>query len=425
MEKIVVEGGHSLKGDVLISGAKNAVLPILAACLLTSADCILEDVPWLADVETICLLLKSLGGKITRAGKQVVVNCAGAQSTEAPYEYVRQMRASFLVAGPLLARSGRAKVALPGGCAIGARPLDLHLKGFVSLGARVELGQGVIEMEAPSLKGAEIYLDFPSVGATENLVMAASLAQGITVIENAALEPEIVDLANFLNALGARITGAGTRTIRIEGVKELRGACHQVIPDRIEAGTFMIAAVATGGEVLVKNVITSHLRPLVAKLAEIGAEVREVESNLLWVKGNYPLKAVDVKTLPYPGFPTDLQPQMIALLARAEGTSIVTETVFENRFLHVYELRRLGARIYLEGHSAVIEGVPRLGGAPVKATDLRAGAALVIAGLMAEGETEISCAHHLDRGYENLKRKLQGLGAKIKRIPASSSLDGY
>lgn len=425
MEKIVVEGGHSLKGDVLISGAKNAVLPILAACLLTSADCILEDVPWLADVETICLLLKSLGGKITRAGKQVVVNCAGAQSTEAPYEYVRQMRASFLVAGPLLARSGRAKVALPGGCAIGARPLDLHLKGFVSLGARVELGQGVIEMEAPSLKGAEIYLDFPSVGATENLVMAASLAQGITVIENAALEPEIVDLANFLNALGARITGAGTRTIRIEGVKELRGACHQVIPDRIEAGTFMIAAVATGGEVLVKNVITSHLRPLVAKLTEIGAEVREVESNLLWVKGNYPLKAVDVKTLPYPGFPTDLQPQMIALLARAEGTSIVTETVFENRFLHVYELRRLGARIYLEGHSAVIEGVPRLGGAPVKATDLRAGAALVIAGLMAEGEIEISCVHHLDRGYENLEGKLQGLGAKIKRIPASSPLDGY
>ncbi|MCK9268595.1 MAG: UDP-N-acetylglucosamine 1-carboxyvinyltransferase [Alkaliphilus sp.] len=416
MPKIIVEKSKPLQGTVHVNGAKNAVLPILAATLLsTEGCCVLEDVPALIDVDIICEVLSSLGADVKRLGRdkiEVLSYCI--DEVEAPYELVRKMRASFLVMGPLLARMGKARISMPGGCAIGTRPIDLHLKGFKALGAEIELGYGFVEASAEKLIGANIYLDFPSVGATENIMMAAVLAEGQTFIENAAEEPEIIDLANFLNKMGADITGAGTDTIRINGVKKLGGATHTVIPDRIEAGTYMIAAAITGGNVLVDNVVPDHLKPIIAKLKECEIDVKEEGNGLRVIANNRP-KAVDIKTMPYPGFPTDMQSQFTVLMSIAEGTSIAIETVFENRFMHVSELKRMGANIKIEGRSAIIEGKDNLLGAPVKATDLRAGAALILAGLVAKGTTEIMDAHHVDRGYVNIEEKLRSLGANIYR----------
>lgn len=417
MEHLVIRGGKPLTGTVRVSGSKNAVLPIIAASLLPNSPCTLEDIPDLADVRTICQVLIHLGAKIERHGSNLVIHPPEKPASEAPYDYMRQMRASFLVLGPLLARTGCATVSLPGGCAIGSRPIDLHLKGMHMLGADIEYGYGCVRTIAGpgGLQGARIYLDFPSVGATENIMMAASLAGGQTVIENAAEEPEVVDLANFLNAMGAKIKGAGTKVIKITGVTELTGVRYSVIPDRIEAGTFMIAAAVTGGDVLVENVIADHVKPLMAKLGETGVTIREENSGLR-VTGCAECRAVDIKTMPYPGFPTDLQPQIMALLAVSRGTGIVTETVFENRFMHVNELKRMGARIKVvsAGRSAVVQGPVDLSGAYVKATDLRAGAALVLAGLKADGETTVGNVHHILRGYEHLVEKLRGLGADIR-----------
>ncbi|MGI6426227.1 MAG: UDP-N-acetylglucosamine 1-carboxyvinyltransferase [Natronincolaceae bacterium] len=416
MPKIIVEQNGPLQGTVHVNGAKNAVLPTLAATLLsTEGRCVLEGVPALIDVDVICEVLTSLGADVRRLGRdkiEVLAHCI--DEVEAPYELVRKMRASFLVMGPLLARMGKARISMPGGCAIGTRPIDLHLKGFKALGAETTLGYGFVEASAEKLIGNNIYLDFPSVGATENIMMAAVLAEGQTFIENAAEEPEITDLANFLNKMGADIRGAGTDTIKINGVKELRGATHAVIPDRIEAGTYMIAAAITKGNVLVCNVVPDHLKPITAKLRECGADVIRENSGLRVIAHNRP-KAVDIKTMPYPGFPTDMQSQFMVLMSVAEGTSIAIETVFENRFMHVSELKRMGADIKIEGRSAIIEGKNNLLGAPVKATDLRAGAALILAGLVADGKTEITDVHHIDRGYVNIEEKLKSLGAKIYR----------
>lgn len=419
MDKLVIAGGRRLSGQIKISGAKNAVLPIIAAALLAETPSTLMEIPALDDVSTIGEVLACLGARVEhRAGGELYIDSGAVNSSEAPYELVRKMRASFLVMGPLLARRGHAKISLPGGCAIGTRPIDLHLKGFEALGAHVTLGHGAIEARAHHrLTGARIYLDFPSVGATENIMMAACLAEGQTILENPAEEPEIVDLATYLNSMGAKIRGAGTNVIRIDGVDSLHGAEHAVIPDRIEAGTYMVAAAVTDGDVLLENVVAEHLKPVIAKLKEAGVAVEEEEDRVR-VRGTGHRRAVDIKTLPYPGFPTDMQAQFMALMTVTTGTSIVTETVFENRFMHVDELKRMGANIKIEGRSAVVEGVPYLTGCPVKATDLRAGAALVIAGLVAEGQTEIGCIHHIDRGYENMVGKLQQLGAAIKRVSA-------
>lgn len=414
MEKIAINGGKRLTGQVTVSGAKNAVLPIIAASLLAENTSILHDSPRLADVHTIIQLIKELGAQVNWQGNNTLaIDCSSLDHVETSQEYVRQMRASFLVMGPLLARKGHAKMWLPGGCAIGSRPIDLHLKGFAALGADISIGHGLVEARAQGrLQGARVYLDFPSVGATENIMMAGALAQGTTIIENAAEEPEIVALAMFLNSMGAKVTGAGTNIIRIEGVPELEGTTYTIIPDRIEAGTYMVAAAATGGDVLVDNVITDHLKPVIAKLSEAGVEALE-ENGGIRVRAPEPIQSLDIKTLPYPGFPTDMQAQLMALMTIAQGTSVIAETVFENRFMHADELKRMGAHIIIEGHTAVVKGVPKLTGAPVKATDLRAGAALVIAALMAEGETEIDCIHHINRGYEDIVEKLQGLGASI------------
>ncbi|WP_422120694.1 UDP-N-acetylglucosamine 1-carboxyvinyltransferase [Koleobacter methoxysyntrophicus] len=414
LSKIIVKGGNSLHGTVKVDGAKNAALPILAGSLLANGKSIIEDIPDLEDVRVMCEVLQSLGVDLEYGNGKAVVKSDNVSGIEAPYELVRKMRASFLVTGPLLAKLGKARISLPGGCAIGSRPIDLHLKGFSALGAEIFMGHGYIEAAAKRLKGDRIYLDYPSVGATENIMMAAVLAEGQTFIENAAEEPEIVDLANYLNAMGARIKGAGTDLIKIEGVKELKGVRHQVIPDRIEAGTYMAAAAITRGDVLINNVLCDHLKSIVAKLKETGAYIEELPKGIR-VKMNTRAKAVDVKTLPYPGFPTDMQAQMMALLSTAVGTSVIIETVFENRFMHVDELKRMGAKIKIEGRSAIIEGTESLSGAPVKATDLRAGAALVLAGLAAEGETQVNNAYHLDRGYANIVAKLRGLGAEIYR----------
>ncbi|EEG77544.1 UDP-N-acetylglucosamine 1-carboxyvinyltransferase [Dethiobacter alkaliphilus] len=413
---ITLEGGVELSGRVRIEGAKNACLPIIAASLLCEDRVILHDIPPLDDVHTMCQVLNALGAETDYfpEEKKLIVDPQDLGKAEAPYDLVRKMRASFLVIGPLLARYGRARVSLPGGCAIGIRPIDLHLKGLKAMGAEVVIGHGFIETLADKLCGERVYLDFPSVGATENIMMAASLAEGVTVIENAAEEPEVVDLARFINAMGGKVTGAGTDTIRITGVSKLSGTEYTVIPDRIEAGTFMLAAAITGGSVTVENVIPEHITPLIAKLKETECDVSE-EDGLIHIQRNGPLRAVDVKTLPYPGFPTDLQSPMMALLTRAQGTSVVTETVFENRFMHVDELCRMGARIKIEGHCAVVSGRDKLMGAPVNATDLRAGAALVLAGLSAQGQTRVGCVYHIDRGYWNFVEKLQSLGAKIKR----------
>lgn len=418
MEKLIVKGGNRLVGAVKTSGAKNAVLPIIAASILGTTPSHLDEVPMLEDVHTISEVLKCLGLSVECSPEKNVLDIDSTEITsyEAPYELVRTMRASFLVMGPLLARIGKARISMPGGCAIGARPIDIHLKGFEALGVKIEQGHGYIEASAPEgLKGTSIYFDFPSVGATENIVMAASLAEGTTILENAAEEPEIVDLANYLNKMGAKIRGAGTDTIRIEGVDKLHGADYTIIPDRIEAGTYMIAAAMTGGDVVVENVLPEHQKPLIAKLREAGAVVEE-DIDKVRVIGKNPLKAVSIKTLPYPGFPTDMQAQMMAMMVIAEGRSKVTETVFENRFMHVVELNRMGAQISTEGRSAVIDGPCKLTGCDVRATDLRAGAAMILAGLVAEGTTRIGDLHHIDRGYENIVAKLKNLGADIERV---------
>lgn len=417
MERLIVKGGNRLVGTVKTSGAKNAVLPIIAASILGTSPSRLDEIPALEDVRTICAVLECLGIKVDASEPHTLkIDSREITSCEAPYELVRSMRASFLVMGPLLARKGYARISQPGGCAIGTRPIDLHLKGFEALGVKIEQGHGYIEASAPEgMTGANIYLDFPSVGATENIMMAAAMANGTTVLENPAEEPEIVDLANYLNQMGARVRGAGTNVITIEGISELHGVQHSVIPDRIEAGTYMIAAAMTGGDVIIENVLPEHQKPLIAKLREAGALVEE-DIDRIHVVGSGRLKAVDIKTLPYPGFPTDMQAQMMAMLSVAEGRSKITETVFENRFMHVVELNRMGANITTEGRSAVITGPAHLTGCTVRATDLRAGAAMILAGLVAEGATEICDIYHIDRGYEEIAAKLTRLGADIKRV---------
>jgi UDP-N-acetylglucosamine 1-carboxyvinyltransferase len=417
MSQIIVRGGKRLTGSVRIGGAKNAVLPIIAASILASeGDSIIHDVPLLDDVKIMHRVLTSIGVKAEYYNETIRVNAEKVSSCEASYELVRKMRASFLIMGPLLARFGESRISLPGGCAIGTRPIDQHLKGFEAMGAKIELGQGYIEARIKGrLKGAKIYLDVASVGATENIMMAAALASGTTLIENAAKEPEIVDLANYINAMGGKVRGAGTGVIRIEGVERLHGAVHTVIPDRIEAGTYMVAAAITQGAVHIEGAIFDHMMPIISKLQEMGAEIRELENGLS-VYADKRLKAVDVKTLPYPGFPTDMQSQMMALLAVSEGTSVVTETVFENRFMHVEELVRMNAHITVEGRAAVVNGVRRLEGAKVCATDLRAGAALILAGLAADGETEVTGLQHIDRGYVDIEGRLRALGADIRRV---------
>jgi len=414
MSKIIVRGGRTLKGTVRVHGAKNSVLPILAAALLAEeGSSVIHDVPALDDVKNILQVLAALGVHAKQSDGSVRLQAESLISYDAPYELVRKMRASFLVMGPLLARLGKVRISLPGGCAIGTRPIDQHLKGFEAMGAEIGFGQGTIEASVNGkLRGARIYLDIASVGATENIMMAAATAIGTTTIENAAKEPEIVDLANFLNAMGGKVRGAGTGVIRIEGVERLRGVEHHVIPDRVEAGTYMIAAAITGGDVYVEGAIRDHLGPVVAKLEEMGVQIA-CDENGIRVNATHPLKAVDVKTLPYPGYPTDMQAQMMALLLVADGTSIVTETVFENRFMHVEELVKMGAEIKVDGRTAIVTGGVKLSGASVSATDLRAGAALICAALTAEGSSEIGGLHHIERGYVDIVGKLAALGADI------------
>lgn len=413
LEKIIVKKSMGLNGSIKVDGSKNSILPILAATLLSDEECILHEIPSLKDVEVMCELLKVIGAKVTRIGENSLkIITADIINHEAPYELISKMRASFLVMGPLLARCGNAKIYMPGGCAIGTRPIDLHLKGFKALGAEVISENGYVYSTVKKISGCDIYLDFPSVGATENIMMSATLAEGETIIENAAEEPEIVDLANFINSMGGNIIGAGTKTIRVRGVKKLHKTEHTVIPDRIEAGTYMVAAVITGGDLIVENVLSSHVQPVIAKLREVGAHIEEYEDKIR-VTSNGIIKPVDIKTLPYPGFPTDMQAQFMALLSTAEGTSIINETIFENRFMHANELMRMGVDVKIEGNSAVLKGKNSLSGAKVKATDLRAGAALILAGLVANGETEITEIHHIKRGYANIVEKLQKIGANI------------
>ncbi len=414
MEKIIVKKSLGLKGNIKVDGSKNSILPILASTLLSDEECILHEIPNLKDVEVMCELLEVLGAKVTRIGENSLnIITKDIKNCEAPYELISKMRASFLVMGPLLARCGSAKIYMPGGCAIGTRPIDLHLKGFKALGAEVISENGYVNSSVEKIIGSDIYLDFPSVGATENIMMAATLGEGETIIENAAEEPEIVDLANFINSMGGNIIGAGTKTIRVKGVKELHKTEHTVIPDRIEAGTYMVAAVITGGDLIIENVLSSHVQPVIAKLREIGAHIEEHEDKIRVISSGK-IKPVDIKTLPYPGFPTDMQAQFMALLSIAEGTSIINETIFENRFMHANELMRMGVDVKIEGNSAVLKGKNNLSGAKVKATDLRAGAALILAGLVSDGETEITDIHHIKRGYANIVEKLQKIGANIK-----------
>ncbi|HCV1123641.1 UDP-N-acetylglucosamine 1-carboxyvinyltransferase [Staphylococcus aureus] len=419
MDKIVIKGGNKLTGEVKVEGAKNAVLPILTASLLASdKPSKLVNVPALSDVETINNVLTTLNADVTykKGENAVVVDATKTLNEEAPYEYVSKMRASILVMGPLLARLGHAIVALPGGCAIGSRPIEQHIKGFEALGAEIHLENGNIYANAKDgLKGTSIHLDFPSVGATQNIIMAASLAKGKTLIENAAKEPEIVDLANYINEMGGRITGAGTDTITINGVESLHGVEHAIIPDRIEAGTLLIAGAITRGDIFVRGAIKEHMASLVYKLEEMGVEL-EYQEDGIRVRAEGDLQPVDIKTLPHPGFPTDMQSQMMALLLTANGHKVVTETVFENRFMHVAEFKRMNANINVEGRSAKLEGKSQLQGAQVKATDLRAAAALILAGLVADGKTSVTELTHLDRGYVDLHGKLKQLGADIERI---------
>lgn len=411
-------GRNSLKGEVKISGAKNSALAIMAGSILCGQECRLNNVPSLVDIERMGQVLASMGVKITRQGDSLEINPSNIKAIQAPYDLVSQLRASFFVVGPILARLGVAQVPLPGGCAIGSRPVELHVRGLRALGANVRIEHGVVNASVNGrkgkLQGAKIFLDYPSVGATETMMMAATLAEGETVIENAAKEPEIIDLANFCNSMGAKITGAGSNRIVIQGVDNLHTTDYSIIPDRIEAGTFLVAGAITKSKITLTSVNYEHQIPVIAKLTEIGCQViREDKSTLTLIPGE--LTATDIETLPYPGFPTDMQAQFMALLTVSEGNSVVTETVFENRLRHVAELKRMGADIKIKGNSALIRGLPRLSGAPVMATDLRASAALIIAGLAAEGKTIVQGLQHLDRGYENIEAKFQSLGAKIRR----------
>ncbi|MCL2576889.1 MAG: UDP-N-acetylglucosamine 1-carboxyvinyltransferase [Defluviitaleaceae bacterium] len=417
-EKFIIEPCGALNGTVEVSGSKNAVLPVLAASVLTEQPCVLQNVPDLSDVDAMLALLESLGVSSGKEKDLRFLDASGVNSLDASYELVGKLRASFLVMGPLLARFGRAKVPLPGGCAIGSRPVDLHLKGFSALGAIIDHSHGFVTVSAKRLKGAKIYLDFPSVGATENIMMAATLAEGQTILENCANEPEIVDLANFLNTIGGKVRGAGTDTIKIDGVPRLmaQNPRYSIIPDRIEAGTFMVAAAISRGDVTITNVTPDHVKPVTAKLKEVNINVEENDDSVrVFCEPTREIIAADMKTLPYPGFPTDMQAQFMSLMSTASGTSVITETVFENRFMQVGELKRMGADIKIESRSAIIEGVSRLTGAQVAASDLRAGAALVLAALCADGATEISGIHHIDRGYDRFDLRLNKLGASIKR----------
>lgn len=422
MDKLIVVGGKPLMGTVPISGAKNSALAILAGSLLSTEECVITNVPNLLDIQVICEVLASLGVRIMSTPDGVVrVDASTLREHTTPYDLVTRMRASFFVLGPILARLGRARIPLPGGCAIGSRPVDLHLKGLRAMGTQVTIGHGYVEAYTEKLVGANVYLDYPSVGATETIMMAATLAEGRTVIENCAQEPEIIDLAEFLIKMGANIQGAGTETIVVEGVEKLTACNHSVIPDRIEAGTFMIAAALTKGQLKLEHVRVDHLQAVISKLQECGVEIT-VEGDSIFVSAPNMLKPVDVRTLPYPGFPTDLQAPMMTLLSSIQGTSVMSETVFENRFLHVDELLRMGANIKAEGNCAVIQGVPSLTGAQVKATDLRAGAAMVLAGLIGNGETEISDIYHIDRGYERLEEKFTNIGANIRRTSITETI---
>lgn len=414
MDEILISGGKRLAGDVRISGAKNSALPILASTILGGGECVITNVPRVVDVLTMGKLLGILGAKVFHEGNRAVIQVDAIESTEAPYDLVKTMRASVLVLGPLLARWGEAKVSLPGGCAIGSRPVNLHLAGLAKLGADISIQHGYITARAKRLRGERIYCDTPTVTGTENLMMAATLAEGVTTLENAAKEPEIVDLAEFLVKRGARIRGAGTDEIVIEGVRELHGGDHEVIPDRIEAGTYLAAAAVTQGDVIATHCRPGHLEAVLMKLREAGADVQEGND---YVRLTMPdrLRGTDIRTLPFPGFPTDMQAQMVALLSLAEGTSVVTETVFESRFMHVEELRRMGANIRVEGNRLVVAGRKQLTGAPVMASDLRASAGLIVAGLAAEGVTHVQRVYHLDRGYERIEEKLGALGAEVQR----------
>lgn len=412
--KLKVGGNSRLKGTIELSSSKNAILPILAASLLTNEKVKINKVPGIKDVSIMIKLLKELGLSVKHKQESLIIQ-GEPNINEPSCDLVRQIRASFLVMGPLLARKGNVRVSLPGGCAIGNRPIDLHLKGFQALGADISLSSGDVIAKAGYLSANHVYLDFPSVGATENIIMAATMAQGVTYIENAALEPEVVDLANFVNSMGGKILGAGSNIIKIEGVKELGPAEYTPIPDRIEAGTYMVASAASGGDVTIKNSIPEHVKAITAKLKESGADVIEGEDYVQVIRTSTIIKPVYIKTLPYPGFPTDMQAQFMAYMAGANGSSIITESVFENRFMHVQELMRMGVGIKTEGRTAIIKGVPKLTGATVKATDLRAGAALIIAALAAEGETIITNSEHIDRGYENIIDKLNSLGAQISK----------
>ena len=415
LARLIVSKSDRLVGEVMVSGAKNAVLPIIAATLLVEGKSVIKGVPNLSDVNVMCDLLRYLGAVVEFEKDTLTIDAKNITKNEAPYELVGKMRASFLVLGPLIARFKRATVSMPGGCPMGTRPIDLYLKGFKMLNSKVEIEHGCIDAYTTDLMANHIYLDFPSVGATENIIMAASLADGITVIENAAEEPEIVDLANFINEMGGKVRGAGTNTIRITGVKKLNEVEHTVIPDRIEAGTYMVAAAVTRGDIIVRNVINDHLRPVIAKLIEVGCKINE-EGDFVRVVGPDIIKATDIKTMPHPGFPTDMQSLFMTLLSVSDASSLVTETVFENRFMNVNELKRMGADIKIEGKSALVTGVKELQGTSVKATDLRAGASLILAGLIANGESEISDIHHIDRGYVDIEDKIRALGGKIRRV---------
>ena len=414
MSKLTITGGKPLEGTITVSGAKNAVLPIIAASLLCAEPIQLDDAPDLLDVNIMNRVISALGAKVERKGSTLNIQAREIDCIEAPYDLVSQMRASIVTMGPLLARKGHVRISHPGGCAIGSRPINWHLKGLEALGAEVKMDHGFLDVSTKGLKGTRIYLDYPSVGATQNIMMAASMAQGTTLIENSAQEPEIVDLATFLNEMGGKVRGAGTSIIHIEGVREFHGTTHTVIPDRIEAGSYLLIAAATGGDVLVQNVISDHLKPLIAKMEEAGIHMVE-EGDGIRICGDGVYNSVDIKTQVHPGFPTDLQAPFMAFLTRARGTGLITETVFENRFMHVDELKRMGADIKIEGRSAIVQGIQRINAAPVTATDLRAGAALILASLTAEGTTSIRGIHHIDRGYEKVEEKLSRLGANIIR----------
>ena len=418
MDKIVINGGRRLKGEVRVSGAKNAALPILASAILAGGTSVFRNVPKLMDVRTMAKLLRMLGAEVEDADKSgyaLAVGCDGIKSFHAPYELVKTMRASVLVLGPLVARHGQGTVSLPGGCNIGARPIDQHLKGLEAMGAKITLEHGNVIAKAKRLRGADIVCDVPTVTGTENLMMAATLAKGRTTIENAAREPEVEELARVLNKMGARVQGAGTSVITIEGVDELQAIEHAIVPDRIEAGTFMVAAALTRGDVLLRDCLPEHLDAVTAKLRSAGAEVTS-ESDGLRVRGRADIHPVDITTQPYPGFPTDMQAQFMTLATKAKGQSVITETIFENRYMHVSELARMGADIHVDGRTAIIRGVKKLTGATVMASDLRASAALILAGLVAEGPTDVLRVYHLDRGYEKIEKKLQKLGADVRRV---------